>query len=105
MIYFLGNLNCVTQSPRRAAPPIIWRSVLEPDMHFNLIRMLKQAALGLLLTSVLAQAADISKKDGGKWQAPIPTVAENSDDWKALIPALIEHGMPYGALAAARSMP
>lgn len=73
-------------------------------MHFNSLRMLKQAGLALLLTSVLAQAADIAKKDGAKWQAPIPTVAENSDDWKALVPALIEHGMPYGALAAVRSM-
>jgi tetratricopeptide (TPR) repeat protein len=54
----------------------------------------------------LNKPAEKKKEDttGKKWQAPVPSLAENSDTWQKLIPALRENGMPYGAMAATRSM-
>ena len=53
---------------------------------------------------IAASSATIEKKDDKKWQAPIPPVAESSEAWQQLVPALIEKNMPYGALAASRNM-
>jgi tetratricopeptide (TPR) repeat protein len=64
----------------------------------------KLSALLLLALSCTARAATVEKPDDKKWQAPVPTVAENNDSWQKLVPAMLELNMPYGALAASRNM-
>ncbi|OFZ16219.1 MAG: hypothetical protein A2Z20_00240 [Bdellovibrionales bacterium RBG_16_40_8] len=39
-----------------------------------------------------------------KWQGQVPKVAEQPEIWQELIPALIDKGMYYGALASAENM-
>ena len=39
-----------------------------------------------------------------KWTAQIPAGAEKPEEWARLLPELISHDMPYGAMASARNM-
>ena len=76
---------------------------------FRMLNYSCLAAAALLMTMSLGDAraaSDQGPSTGAakKWEAPIPKVAENTESWQKLIPALRAKGLNYGALAAARNM-
>lgn len=40
----------------------------------------------------------------GDWQAQVPAFAQKTEEWSALTDKLVEHNMPYGAMAASYRM-
>ncbi len=81
-------------------------------MRSELVALLATAVLSLPAARAAPAAAvkSADKKPADKentikkWEAPVPKVAASVDDWKKLIPALIDQKMYYGALAGARNM-
>lgn len=71
-------------------------------------RSLLSVCSALFFISVFSYAqkenAKEKKEEGKKWQAPVPSIAENSETWQKLLPALRENDMPFGAMAATRNM-